>query len=375
MPASSQCSIFQTIIGKQNVHPTFARFLLSQNPQIIMNSKILFKAVTAGILFLVYSIAFATDPFEVNSKLGRGVNLGNALDAPTEGDWGVVLQAEYFDMIKDVGFDSIRLPVRWSAHAMTEAPYTIDPKFMERVEWAVGQALARDIPVILNLHHYREIYADPSQYHHDRLIGLWKQIALRFSKYSEDLVLELMNEPDEEFTPALWNEWLVDVLAVVRESNPDRTIMIGPGEDNIIAYLKELELPEDDQNIIVTVHNYHPLPFTHQGAEWLTWADTSKWMGNTWGNEEQLNKMLEEMDIAAMWSKQHNRPLNLGEFGAIRNADMESRGRWTKRLADAAIEHGMSFHYWEFCAYWFGVWDQEKSQYNPLILEALLPAK
>lgn len=340
-----------------------------------MKTNTFLKPVITGLVIFSYALGFATNPYEVNEKLGRGVNLGNALDAPTEGEWGVVLRAEYFDRIKEAGFDSIRLPVRWSAHALAEPPYTIDPEFFERVEWAVGQALARDIPVILNLHHYREIYADPSAYHRERFLGLWKQIAPRFSKYSDNLVLELMNEPDEAFTPAMWNDWLVDVLAIVRESNPDRTIMIGPGEDNVTAYLKELKLPENDRNLIVTIHNYHPLPFTHQGAEWITWADTSEWMGNTWGSDEQKQAMLEEMDLAAKWSKDNDRPMNLGEFGAIRNAGMESRARWTKALADAAIERGMSFHYWEFCAYWFGVWDEESGKHNEPILRALIPAE
>ena len=28
-----------------------------------------------------------TDPFKQNIKLGNGINLGNALEAPSEGDW------------------------------------------------------------------------------------------------------------------------------------------------------------------------------------------------------------------------------------------------------------------------------------------------
>jgi len=50
------------------------------------------------------------------AKLGRGINLGNALEAPKEGEWGVQLKAEYFPAIKKAGFATVRLPVRWSAH-------------------------------------------------------------------------------------------------------------------------------------------------------------------------------------------------------------------------------------------------------------------
>ena len=81
------------------------------------------------------------DPFDINRELGRGVNLGNALEGPTEGAWGVVLEEEFFDLIADQGFDSVRIPIRWSAHAEVAAPYTIDPKFFERIDWAVENAL------------------------------------------------------------------------------------------------------------------------------------------------------------------------------------------------------------------------------------------
>jgi len=54
---------------------------------------------------------------EYNESLKCGINLGNALDAPKEGDWGVVLQSDYFKLIKTAGFNHVRLPVRWSSHA------------------------------------------------------------------------------------------------------------------------------------------------------------------------------------------------------------------------------------------------------------------
>ena len=37
---------------------------------------------------------------ERNARLGRGVNLGNALEAPTEGEWGVTLEETDFSLLK-----------------------------------------------------------------------------------------------------------------------------------------------------------------------------------------------------------------------------------------------------------------------------------
>src|SRR5512146_2138590 len=52
----------------------------------------------------------------VPSALRRGINFGNMLEAPKEGDWGLTVQEDYFDLVKEAGFDFVRLPVRWFAH-------------------------------------------------------------------------------------------------------------------------------------------------------------------------------------------------------------------------------------------------------------------
>ena len=344
------------------------------NPDMFMKSTVINSSIFGLLsLCLTASLGAAPDPYEINKLLGRGVNMGNALDAPTEGEWGLVLEEEHFEAAKQAGFDSIRLPVRWSAHASMEAPYTIDPEFFERVDWAIEQGLKRDMPVLLDLHHYRETYADPHP-HKERYLGLWKQIAPHYKDYPDTLLFEPMNEPDEALTPEIWNDWLVDALAIIRVSNPDRTVVIGPGEDNTVAFLKDLKLPEDDRNIIVTIHFYHPLSFTHQGAEWFTWVDASEWLGNQWRAEgEQARLVDEEFDIALAWGKEHDRPLHLGEFGSIKLADMDSRAAWTAYVAEAAVSRGMSFHYWEFCADWFMVYDRQSKTYNEPLMKALLP--
>ena len=63
--------------------------------------------------------AFAQDDdaFHYNRLLGRGINLGNALDGPQEGAWGVTLKADYFRLIKvnqrKHASDSLRAGARW----------------------------------------------------------------------------------------------------------------------------------------------------------------------------------------------------------------------------------------------------------------------
>jgi hypothetical protein len=53
----------------------------------------------------------------MNCRLGRGISFGNALDTLREGDAGFRLQERYFAEVRAAGFDTVRLPVKWSAHA------------------------------------------------------------------------------------------------------------------------------------------------------------------------------------------------------------------------------------------------------------------
>lgn len=172
---------------------------------------------------------FAGEAGEVKkSALGRGINLGNALEAPNEGEWGVTLKAEYFATIKKADFDTVRLPVRWSAHAANEAPFTIDKKFAERVDWAIGQALKNDLNIIVNMHHYGETDAEPDK-HLPRLTAIWKQLASSYKDRSARVHFELLNEPHDQLTEAKWNVMIPTLLAAVRESNPSRPVIVGPG--------------------------------------------------------------------------------------------------------------------------------------------------
>ncbi len=313
------------------------------------------------------------DAFAVNKLLGRGVNLGNALDAPQEGAWGFTLKEEYFQAIKDAGFDSVRLPVRWSAHAMDEPPYTIDPEFFNRVDWAVNCALSRNLPIILNIHHFNELNSDPAG-QKDKYLALWKQIAGHYRDYPDNLLLEPLNEPMGKLV-GKWNALLGRAIEIIRETNPNRTIVAGPSQANQIKTLRYLQLPEDDRNIIVSVHYYSPLKFTHQGAPWVTSGDSNSWMGTKWtGSKAEKQAVIRDFDTAAEWAKQNNRPMNLGEFGSYEKADMASRARYTKFVADTVVERGMSFDYWQFDSD-FAVYDTETKTWIKPLLDALLPPK
>ncbi len=241
------------------------------------------RAFIAGLLTVLVGVLLSScaaqtgNPDPTPEHLGAGVNFGNALEAPNEGDWGVTLREEYARLIADAGFQTVRLPVKWSAHADEAAPYAIHTDFLARVDTVVGWLLSRNLNVILDFHHYDELVEDPGG-HAARFVAIWRQLAEHYREAPPTLLFELLNEPNGALTDAVWNALYPAALAAVRETNPDRKVVIGPTAWNGIGALPGLTWP-DDENLVVTVHYYDPFAFTHQGAEWVQPAPP---LGTVW---------------------------------------------------------------------------------------------
>jgi len=180
---------------------------------------------------------------------------------------------------------------------------------LEVLDWAVDQALDNGLMAILDFHEFIAMGRAPLE-NRERFLSFWKHIGKRYRKYPDEVLFELLNEPNGELTPELWNIFLKEALHVIRESNRERTVIIGSAYWNNINLLSKLNLPEDDRNIIVTAHYCEPMDFTHQGAKW---AGREGKIGVEWkgGGEKGDCKFLK----AQSWAKEHNSPIFLGEFG------------------------------------------------------------
>ncbi|MEM9703392.1 MAG: glycoside hydrolase family 5 protein, partial [Planctomycetota bacterium] len=273
-----------------------------------------------------------------NKRFARTINLSNALEAPKEGEWGYTIEELHLDAIKAAGFTAVRIPVKWTAHAQKTAPFAVDPEFFARIDEVLDQALERRLAVVLDLHHYDEIHEDPSDAHFDRLAGIWRQIARRYQNRPAALAFEPLNEPSLQLTTERWSEKFPEVLAVIRETNPTRAVLVGPGNWNQIQELKDLTLPPDP-NLILTVHTYEPYEFTHQGA---TWNENPPPTGRPFprtGEEEEIRQFL---DVCREYAESRNRPVFVGEFGVIRHANPADRARWAEFMRTEYEKRGWS---------------------------------
>ncbi|MGE3930446.1 MAG: glycoside hydrolase family 5 protein [Hyphomonadaceae bacterium] len=297
----------------------------------------------------------------------RGVNLGNALEAPNEGDWGYWIEPVHLEIIARAGFDGVRLPVRWDAHTATATPYLIDEAFMRRVQTVVYGALANGLHVQLDVHHFDALIADP-QAQMSRFLGVWRQIARVFADAPETLLFEVLNEPHgPHWDGAALTTLQSEALGVIREHNPQRLVVLGPGNWQNINALRRWTPPQDE-HIAVSVHYYEPHEFTHHAAEWLG-AEAPRF-GREWGRREDIRALEAHIAEAAHWARRRSLPLQLGEFGVNRALPMVQRAAWTQAARRACEAQGMAWCVWDFAGA-FAIWDRDRRVWHPQMLDAL----
>jgi len=248
----------------------------------------------------------------ISLPIGKCVNMGNHLEPPNEGDWGRAIVDGDFAIIKAAGFDTIRLPVRWSTHALAAAPYTIDAAWMARVRHVVDTARGAGLNVILNLHHYEEMATDPAA-HATRFAELWKQIAAAFADEPVGSVwFELMNEPNGALNDSNLPGILAPALANVRATNPTRPVVIGGQGWSGVPSLATLALPADPY-VVATIHTYDPFNFTHQGATWITPTPP---LGRSFGTAADKAELDANLQRVRDYMTRTGRAVFVGEYGA-----------------------------------------------------------
>ena len=306
----------------------------------------------------------------------RGINLGNGLDAPREGAWGVVLRERHFEMAAAAGLDHVRLPVRFSAHAESAAPFRIHDGFLARVDWAIQQALAHRLSIIVDLHHYEELMKEPDR-HTERFLGIWSQIALRYKDQPASVAFELLNEPSDKLGYDKLNPLVARAIEIVRTSNPTRLILVDGYFWANAEHLDELTLPEDP-NVVPTFHMYQPILFTHQGADWMgpeyqtrgivfpgppaapitpvAAVEQTPWAKDWFDGYRSLpleqnpsgpSTVFLHFKKAEEYVKKTRKRMYLGEFGAIDNADEKSRENYLRLVREETERHGFGWAYWD----------------------------
>lgn len=297
----------------------------------------------------------------------RGVNLGNALDAPWPGAWGVTITEALIHSVAEAGFNAIRVPVRFSAHTGAAPDYTLTETILQSVDQVILWGMNAGLTVILDLHHFDALMQSPAA-EEARYFAIWNQLASRYQSLPDTLYFELLNEPHGALDSATWNRLVAENVQLIRLTNPTRTIILSGLDYSTVDSLNELTIP-DDPHLAATFHYYAPFEFTHQGASWV--SGSISWIGTTWsGTAPEVSEIQHAFDRAVNWSNANQIPLILGEFGTIKNTDTASRQAWSAAVARIAKARDIGWFYWDLCTD-FGLYDCENGKWNDALLQAL----
>jgi hypothetical protein len=304
------------------------------------------------------------------AALKRGVNIVGYDDALWTEPAKARFQLRHLQAIRDGGFDHVRLNLHAFAHM--DGQHQLSAQWLKTLDDLVHTGLKAGLQVILDEHNFNECAKEadvpPCRV---KLQAFWRQVAERYKGAPDGVIFEILNEPNGA-ADAVWNDMLAENLAIIRQTNPKRRVIVGPKSWNSLSQLDTLVLPEADRNLIVTFHYYTPMEFTHQGASWT--PQFQKLSGVTWGTPADLERLHKDLDIVKTWADKHQRPILLGEFGALESAGMSPRVRWTSSVARGAEARGFAWSYWQFDSD-FVLWDMKADGFVKPILGALVPEK
>ena len=319
---------------------------------------------TSLFLSVPHSQAAEIEAFDMQ----RCVNMGNSLDAPRNEPWGKPINVDHFSMIRAKGFDTVRIPVRWSDYVGAGPDFKIEPDFMNKVSSIVDAAIEQGLNVILNVHHFEDIMDDPRD-GTKQLVAMWDQIAPHFASYPDSLWLETLNEPNNKLKGDLMRKAQALSIRSIRKSNPNRIIILG-GEDWSGIRTLESNVVPPDENIVYTYHYYDPFDFTHQKAPWVGKDGPKK--TKSWGNESDYAELEKSIKIAQQFEKDVKRPVFVGEFGAYEVIDNNERVQYARDVRRAFEDAQIPWCLWSF-SNTFALFDAEKNKWDEEMLAALIP--
>ena len=258
--------------------------------------------------------------------------------------------------IAAAGFDTVRLPVRFDAWFTNGQ---IDPVLLKRVDHVIGVALAQDLRVILDLHHFDALVDDPAT-QGDTFVAIWQALSAHYAGWPPELMFELLNEPNGALTTERIEALTDRVLQIIRAKHPERWVIATGGDWSAWQQLRNLKRRDD--RTAYTFHYYWPFDFTHQEAEWV--KDIPPKRGPL-SEAEAVEIEAQFQQIAAL-----RRPLFLGEFGAYQKVVGDAdRAAWMRVVREASEEAGIGWCHWGFVS-GFRVADDDYT-WKPGLREAL----
>lgn len=388
---------------------------------------VLVGTVVAGSFTAPFSVQAAktdTTSFEdlnqsqIVEAMGPGWNLGNQLESvtdnvPEETNWGnPVITEKLIQSVKAADFKSIRIPVSYFAKIDDDKDYTIDSKWLDRVQEVVDYCIKNDLYAVINIHGDGYNTIDGSWLLCNgknqteikkKYKKVWKQIAERFKNYDEHLLFESMNEefdgsysePNKEYYQNIndYNQIFVDTVRKTGDNNTKRWLII-PGWNTNIDYTagdygfklptdqyRDKSIDKEEQRIMISVHYYSPWDFC--GGEncvitqWGNEADDPSKTSTTCDETYMKN----QLNLMKTTFADKGYPVFIGEYGSIDKTSYDSeneyyRAYFARKLCQLSRKNGCIPMYWDNGyngVHGFSLFDRTTCEVTqPVIIDAIM---
>lgn len=388
---------------------------------------VLVGTVVAGSFTAPFSVQAAkkdTTSFEdlnqsqIVEAMGPGWNLGNQLESvtdnvPEETNWGnPVITEKLIQSVKAAGFKSIRIPVSYFAKIDDDKDYTIDSKWLDRVQEVVDYCIKNDLYAVINIHGDGYNTIDGSWLLCNgknqteikkKYKKVWKQIAERFKNYDEHLLFESMNEefdgsysePNKEYYQNIndYNQIFVDTVRKTGDNNTKRWLII-PGWNTNIDYTagdygfklptdqyRDKSIDKEEQRIMISVHYYSPWDFCggENGVitQWGNEADDPSKTSTTCDETYMKN----QLNLMKTTFADKGYPVFIGEYGSIGKTSYDSeneyyRAYFARKLCQLSRKNGCIPMYWDNGyngVHGFDLFDRTTCEVTqPVIIDAIM---
>lgn len=262
------------------------------------------------------------------------------------------------------GFDTIRLPVRFAAHTAKTAPYAIEPAYLAAVRRATDLAVAADLNIIIDLHHYVDFFADPEG-QRPRFLAIWRQIAEAFQDVGQRAYFELLNEPQPPVNNAELTALYNEVIPIIRRTNPTRPVILNTEKGSTSYNQESFQMPADPY-VMPTVHTYEPNSFTFQYDPFYSKGPVPT--GVAFGSEADFAALARQRDRIAAFMKASGTVPFIGEFGAYEAIPLQQRINYLDAATNSFASLGIGSCVW---AYTSGFTLRDDNGWLPGVIEAL----
>ena len=350
----------------------------------------------AAMLFVSCQSKPASNATPSDFKIFKGTNIAHWLSQSEArgADRDSFFQEKDVRIIKELGFDHIRLPID-EEQMWDEKGARHDDAFKlmtNGIDWCIKHQLKVIVDLhILRSHHFnaevKPLWTDLKE--QEKFYGFWVDLSSALNKYSlGDVAYELMNEAVAD-DPEQWNKLVDKAVKTLRAIEPERIIVIGSNMWQSANTFDVLKVPED-KNIILSFHFYEPFFLTHHHASWtglrdytgpvnypgalITQAEfdslptpqksiAKEFIAVDW-NKEKLETM---MQPPLKKAKELGLQVYCGEYGVITGTPEADRIRWYNDMISVFNKNNIASANWNYKSGSFGLVDGDGTKNEAMI--------